>query len=665
MTDFYTVLRSALDKVGAADSEQRDRVYEHVREVMVRKLRNHRPPVGETEIASRVVSFEAAIDRIESEIAEEEQAAIADSSLVHSERLQQVGGYHPAGYDEGLGPSESYDDGGPISDADSDRGDDRYADPDIPHSPESPGELAPLEAGPEAPEPMWGVPAIDMAWDETREQWRDARRPPDPFANDANVRVSEGSKSTGRAGRPSAGRPGGLIRWAKMSRRGGNAPPPSTESPPDGEPDEDFIVQTARSRRRRPGGRVRVRGWFGQLWPTSRRRPELDDKEDRDKSDGGERLGRRGASGSADRRRRSKARVKKDEARAQRRGRTKESDDDPIAELARKLKASRGGYERSEPLLLAPSPASNASGRFLPSPERIEENEQEEQHSQEPPRRHRGRLFGGAGGGETIPDEGPATAPTPLGLDVSEQFEPEDEPRIRRRARSRRGARENRGARRAQTTAASGQPLQRRGRRGLWIGIVFVLGAGIIAWSASVFLPVLFPSDPDSETPALPAAAATLAAPATPLVVSSGGIVLFDGIDPSVFEGAADNPTNYLADVGGGIVRITSTINSGGARLAIGPDAANSLAGHQVRLVMEARGTPDQAAAAVRLAYQQDLIILDWRLARLIGEFAIIAATWTIPSREAEGTDYLIIEPGVAGDGTAIDVRSIRFELLD
>ncbi|MHA1560263.1 MAG: hypothetical protein ACTSWI_06285 [Alphaproteobacteria bacterium] len=200
---------------------------------------------------------------------------------------------------------------------------------------------------------------------------------------------------------------------------------------------------------------------------------------------------------------------------------------------------------------------------------------------------------------------------------------------------------------------------------------MFVFGAGIIAWSASVFLPVLFPSDTDSETtraqpaPAPAPAAETQAAPAAPLVVSGGGIVMFDGGDPSVFEAAADNPTNYLADVGGGVVRITSTINSGGARLAIGPDAANSLAGHQVRVVMEARGTPDQAAAAVRLAYQQDLIILDWRLARLIGEFAVITATWTIPGRVAEGTDYLLIEPGVAGDGTAIDVRSIRFELLD
>ena len=195
-----------------------------------------------------------------------------------------------------------------------------------------------------------------------------------------------------------------------------------------------------------------------------------------------------------------------------------------------------------------------------------------------------------------------------------------------------------------------------------------VFGAGILAWSASVFLPVLFLSDPESETTpaqsvATPAAEPQ-AAPVAPAVVS-GGISMFDGGDPSVFEAGADNPINYLADVGGGIVRITSTINSGGARLVIGPDAANSLSGHQVRVVMEARGTPDQAAAAVRLAYQQELIILDWRLARLIGEFAIITATWTVPNREAAGTDYLIIEPGVAGDGTAIDIRSIRFELLD
>ena len=183
MTDFYTVLRSALDKVGAADSEQRDHVYSHVREVMVRKLRNHRPPVGETEIASRVVSFEAAIDRIESEIVDEEQAAISDSSALRREQLRQVESDQPASYDDGSEPGDPYVDDQSHFDIDQDWGDERYADPDLVHSPDPPGELAPHEAGPVAPEPMWGVPAIDMAWDETREQWRDARRQPDPFSS--------------------------------------------------------------------------------------------------------------------------------------------------------------------------------------------------------------------------------------------------------------------------------------------------------------------------------------------------------------------------------------------------------------------------------------------------------------------------------------------------
>jgi len=49
----------------------------------------------------------------------------------------------------------------------------------------------------------------------------------------------------------------------------------------------------------------------------------------------------------------------------------------------------------------------------------------------------------------------------------------------------------------------------------------------------------------------------------------------------------------------------------------------------------------------------------------VISEFAVITATWTVPARGAPGADYLLIEPGVAGDGTAIDIRLIRFELLD
>ena len=613
MTDFYTVLRSALDRVGAADSDQRDRVYDHVREVMVRKLRNHRPPVGEAEIASRINTFDAAIDRIEAEILEEEQAEelalqARRRADLHAARPREA----PAAYDE-YAEDEPYR---------------RYADPDVDEPVDARGTLAPLEAEPQTPEPMWGAPAIDMAWDENSEQWRDARHPPAPFAEDYEPgRNGEREPRRIRQGRVTRDRADGQGRW----RRRAPVPEPEPVSEPTfgddvaddpiGVVDEEPELRIARQTSGRPPPR---RGLVRRLWtrnddglsgPDGRRGTRKNRRRDAELED--EPPGRA---------RKAKAKSKG------RRGGAEVDEDDPIAELARQLETQRGGYERAEPLLLE-GPARSERDLYLPSPERFAPEPAEDE---EEPAPHRGRK------------------------QRKERKERKREDRPRRRSRV--AARE---------TRLEDEP-RRRGSR-IWLIIIFVFAVGVIGWAGYVFLPLLFPSEPGetSETTAgAPEGAAPVAAAAqpvtpTPAAPAGDGIVLFNGADPTVFEAGADNPVNYQGNADGGFVRITSSIDSGGARAVIGPGVAERLAGHEVRVVIEARGSPDQAAGAVRLAYQQDLLILDWRVSRLIGDYAFISASWTIPDRATDGPDYLLIEPGVAGDGTAIDIRSIRFEIVN
>jgi hypothetical protein len=131
-----------------------------------------------------------------------------------------------------------------------------------------------------------------------------------------------------------------------------------------------------------------------------------------------------------------------------------------------------------------------------------------------------------------------------------------------------------------------------------------------------------------------------------------------------VFEAAPDNPVQYEGDAETGLARITSSISSGGARAIVGPGVVEAIAGHSVRIVLEARGTPGQAAATVSLGYQHGTTQLQTRAANLPTEFGAVAATWAIPAG-ATGNDYLIIDPGVPGDGTAIDIRSIRIEIVN
>ncbi|MGD9740339.1 MAG: hypothetical protein AB7O56_01635 [Bauldia sp.] len=224
MTDFYSVLRNALDRVGAVDDAgARDRVYAHVREGMVRRLQRQDPPLAEDVIADRIDDFEAAVARIEEEVAESVFAeAEADFEPEPHPQPAYAGDWNP------------------------------------PHPPAEEPQSAPTAGDTaSAPESIWGSAAIDLAWDETTAQWQDPDgRPSEPrlpiggweerlgFALSDDRRSHHGTEDIGSYGEPdeedeppAAPRPERRNRFSRMRRRrpagpAAVAPAPSPEPEP-------------------------------------------------------------------------------------------------------------------------------------------------------------------------------------------------------------------------------------------------------------------------------------------------------------------------------------------------------------------------------------------------------------------------------------------------
>ena len=207
----------------------------------------------------------------------------------------------------------------------------------------------------------------------------------------------------------------------------------------------------------------------------------------------------------------------------------------------------------------------------------------------------------------------------------------------------------------------------------------------LIAFNAYVFLPIIFGTD---EAPRAVAAAPPKvddrvpvagASTATRIVSDSAtaseipdrnldvaeSLVVFDGRDPTVFEGASDNPIQFDSDAEGGFARISSATSAAGARTVIGPGLAERLAGKTVRITLLARSSDENGAAAMRFAYQSGLAISHWQSADLSASYGTFGMIWRVPAVRTVGAgDYLLIEPGIPGDGTSTDIRSIKIDIL-
>jgi hypothetical protein len=240
------------------------------------------------------------------------------------------------------------------------------------------------------------------------------------------------------------------------------------------------------------------------------------------------------------------------------------------------------------------------------------------------------------------------------------------------------------GKRKAAKTAK--EPRQ-GGRNPVRILVMTIAGLSVllIAFNAFVFLPIIFGSD---EAPPAVAAAPpkvddrvpVAGAPTATRIVSDSAtaseipdrnlevtesLVVFDGRDPTVFEGASDNPIQFDSDAEGGFARISSATSAAGARAVIGPGLAERLAGKTVRITLLARSSDESGAATMRFAYQSGLAISHWQSADLSASYGTFGMIWRVPAVRTVGAgDYLLIEPGIPGDGTSTDIRSIKIDIL-
>jgi hypothetical protein len=217
------------------------------------------------------------------------------------------------------------------------------------------------------------------------------------------------------------------------------------------------------------------------------------------------------------------------------------------------------------------------------------------------------------------------------------------------------------------------------------------LAAILIGFNAYVFLPIVFGSGSAPQEMA-PAAAETLqkvddrvpiaAAPAgaAARIVSDSAtaseipernldvvesLVIFDGRDPTVFEGTSNNPIQFDSDADGGFAQISSATSAAGARVVIGPGLAERLAGQTIRVTLLARSSVEKGAVSLRFAYQSGLAISHWQSADLSSSYGAFGMIWRVPAAHPSAAgDYLLVEPGIPGDGTSTDIRSIKIDIL-
>jgi hypothetical protein len=139
---------------------------------------------------------------------------------------------------------------------------------------------------------------------------------------------------------------------------------------------------------------------------------------------------------------------------------------------------------------------------------------------------------------------------------------------------------------------------------------------------------------------------------------------VFDGRDPQVFVGTPDNPIRFDKDADGAFTRVSSSADAAGARAVIGPGLASRLAGQTIRITMTARSSKEGGADKLRFAYQSGVAISHWQTATVSSAYGVIGLIWRVPAQRTASSDALIIEPGIPGDGTGVDIKSIRIDLI-
>jgi hypothetical protein len=139
---------------------------------------------------------------------------------------------------------------------------------------------------------------------------------------------------------------------------------------------------------------------------------------------------------------------------------------------------------------------------------------------------------------------------------------------------------------------------------------------------------------------------------------------LFDGRDPQVFYSTPDNPVRYDKDADGAFTRVSSTADAAGAKAVIGPGLAARLAGQTIRVTLTARSSKEAGAQNLRFAYQSGVAVSHWQVAKVAPTYGEVGLIWRVPTQRTSKGDTLIIEPGIPGDGSGVDIKSIRIDLI-
>lgn len=199
------------------------------------------------------------------------------------------------------------------------------------------------------------------------------------------------------------------------------------------------------------------------------------------------------------------------------------------------------------------------------------------------------------------------------------------------------------------------------------IGVVAVLAALFIGGVIWLLLPA---SGPPGHDPAVlqtdvpggisdPDTAIRLPKEA---IAVTNSFSLFDGKDPTVFAGDPDNPVRF----DGELARIATSISSAGAKVVIGAGLSSRLAGRTIRVTVEARSARENGATSMRFAYQSGVAISHWQTANLSPVFTELGLVWRVPTlRTNPSGDYIIIEPGIPGSGTGVEIKSVRIDLVE
>jgi hypothetical protein len=68
----------------------------------------------------------------------------------------------------------------------------------------------------------------------------------------------------------------------------------------------------------------------------------------------------------------------------------------------------------------------------------------------------------------------------------------------------------------------------------------------------------------------------------------------------------------------------------------------------------------------MRFAYESGVAISHWQTANLAADFTELGLVWRVPKlRTNPEGDYIVIEPGIPGSGTAVEIRAVRIDLVD